>query len=74
METYPTTTTASDDDNHHVQEQEKIQEEMDNEDPMQILKLAVATWQKRGWTRPRLFSRRFLCVCRNERMGRPCGG
>ena len=46
METYPTT--ASDDDNHHVQEQEKIQEEMDNEDPMQILKLAVATWQKRG--------------------------
>jgi len=49
METYPTTTTASADDNHQdVQEQEKIQEEMDNEDPMQILKLAVATWQKRG--------------------------
>jgi len=48
--TYPTTTTASDvdDNDQHVQEQEKIQEEMDNEDPMQILKLAVATWQKRG--------------------------
>jgi len=42
------TTASSSEKDIHIREQEKIQEEMDNEDPMQILKLAVATWQRRG--------------------------
>ena len=46
--TSTTTTTTTISDIQEQEEQEKIQEEIDNEDPMQILKLAVATWQKRG--------------------------
>ena len=69
--TSTTTTTTTISDIQEQEEQEKIQEEIDNEDPMQILKLAVATWQKRGWTRPMLFSRRFLCACLNGRKRRP---
>ena len=47
-QTTRTRTASSSEEDVHIREQEKIQEEMDNEDPMQILKLAVATWQRRG--------------------------